>query len=137
MERSSSKIKKFLLFQEIKLSSSKIKKFLIFLELELSGLIFFYISEGNFSSSKNFKKPTPKIFFIFREMELSSFKLKKLLFSGGNLQNPKNKQKVRSEGTSYISTKKVLLTFRNDCTKNFSIFRTETCQLLFDVSAIL
>ena len=137
MERSSSKIKKFLLFQEIKLSSSKIKKFLIFLELELSGLIFFYISEGNFSSSKNFKKPTPKIFFIFREMELSSFKLKKLLFSGGNLQNPKNKQKVRSEGTSYISTKKVLLTFRNDCTKNFSIFRTEMCQLLFDVSAIL
>ena len=36
MELSSSKIKKFRIFQEMELSSSKIKKFLIFQEMELS-----------------------------------------------------------------------------------------------------
>ena len=41
MERSSSEIKKFLIFPEIELSSSEIKKFLIFPEMELSSLIFF------------------------------------------------------------------------------------------------
>ena len=131
------RLKNFFYFRKSNFLALRLKNSLYFWNWNYLASYFSYSSEGNFWSSKNFKKPTPKIFFIFREMELSSFKLKKLLFSGGNLQNPKNKQKVRSEGTSYISTKKVLLTFRNDCTKNFSIFRTETCQLLFDVSAIL
>ena len=38
------------------------------------------LSEENFTSSKNEKKPTLKKFLIFWEMELSCLKLKKLLY---------------------------------------------------------
>ena len=56
MERSSSKIKKFLIFQEMDLSSSNIKKFLIFQETERSYIFseksFSYISRNEISSLK-------------------------------------------------------------------------------------
>ena len=71
MELSSSKIKKFLIFQEMELSSSNIKKslifsqkkaFLIFREMKLSYILgnrnpekILYISENNFPGSKNEK----------------------------------------------------------------------------------
>ena len=62
-------------------SRPKIQKFLIFSKKksfpDISGNgIFSYISGGNFPSSKN-KKTRLKKFLIFREMELSSPKLKK------------------------------------------------------------
>ena len=52
MELSSSKIKEFVIFQEMELPSTKIKKFLIFPEMVLS-----YISGRNFPSLKNKKNP--------------------------------------------------------------------------------
>ena len=77
MELSSSKIKKFLIFQEMELSSSSIKKFIIFSQKKTL-LIFremelFYISEnGN----------PPKILYISGNGTFLYFRR--------NLQSPKN-----------------------------------------------
>ena len=90
----------------MELSSAKIKKVLIFSQKKIS----LYIAKWNFSKklltfqegtfrAQKIKKPTQKKFLIFREMELFSPKLKKLLYffqkkksdiSGGNLQRLRN-----------------------------------------------
>ena len=70
----------------MELSSPKIKIFIIFSQKKLFWYFgkwnffkkTFYISEGNFQSSKS-KKETRKKFLIFREMKFSSPKLKKLI----------------------------------------------------------
>ena len=65
MELFGPKIKNFLIFFPKKV-------FLIFWEIKLS-------LPKNFASSKNKQKKTPKKKFVFRELRLSSQKLKKLL----------------------------------------------------------
>ena len=73
--------KAFLIFQETELSYVVSKKmFLYFRKWNFLALYFSYISGNNFPSSKNEKKNTLKKLLIFQEMELSSPKLKKLLF---------------------------------------------------------
>ena len=56
MKLSTSKIKKFLIFQEIELSSSKIKENFIFPKMELSSLIFFLYFRKGQSELKKKKK---------------------------------------------------------------------------------
>ena len=72
MELSNPKIKKVLIF------SLKKKAFLMFWEMELSKKTS-YISGKNFLSLQ-IKGPTLKKFLVFHEMEISSPKLKKLLY---------------------------------------------------------
>ena len=94
MEDSNSKIKKSLLFWEIKIFSSTIKKVLIFREMEFYGSnIFSKESFSSFSGNRN-----PKEFFIFQDTELSYiagnrtflYFLKKvfLIFRKKYIQNP-------------------------------------------------
>ena len=76
MELSSSKIKKYLIFQEKELSSSKIKKILIFPEMDSGNgtfqrHIFLTFQEGTFRARKT-KKNILKKFLKFLEIELSS-----------------------------------------------------------------
>ena len=122
MERSSSKIKKFLLFQEIKLSSSKIKKFLILLEMELSGLIFFLYFRRKLFELKKFKKPTPKIFFYFGKWNFLALNLKNSYFQEGTCKTRKTNKK---------STLKELLIFLQ---KRFSSHFGMTAQKTFPYS---
>ena len=91
-------------------------------------------------------------------MELSSHKLKKLSYFTKELAKLEKKKKIHSKEFSFILlTEKFLMLFRcvlnttllfcvikcsyksvlQSVTKNFSMFRTQVCQLLFDVSAIL
>ena len=65
MELFGPKVKNFLIFFQKNV-------FLIFWEMKLS-------LPKNFVSSKNKQKNTPKKIFIFRELQLSSQKLKKLI----------------------------------------------------------
>ena len=71
MELSSFSKKVFLIFWEIKLSGTKLKKLVIF-------------EEGTFQpqkkKKKKKKKSTQKKFLMFQEMEVSSLKLRKLLY---------------------------------------------------------
>ena len=104
-----------LIFRGMELSSPKTKKCIIFPRKNFSYILgnrtflknlFF---RGNFPSSKNKKKPTLKKFLIFREMELFSPKLKKLfIFQKGTFRAWQTK-------ISYVSLKKVLPTFLDDC----------------------
>ena len=89
MELSSSKIKKFLIFQEIARNGSNIKIFLYFFKRKL--FLYFKkwnfsifqetscISGSNFPSPKSKKYPLLKSFLYFGEMEHPSSKLNKLL----------------------------------------------------------
>ena len=94
MEHSTSKIKKSLLFWEIKIFSSKIKKVLIFREMEFYGSnIFSKERISSFSGNRN-----PKEFFIFQETELSYIAVNRtflyflknvfLIFRKKYIQNP-------------------------------------------------
>ena len=79
MELSKSNNKKYLIFSQKKAflifwQTETTKKFLIFQEMELS-----YISGSNILCSKNEKKPTLKMFLIFRERERSSPTFKEFL----------------------------------------------------------
>ena len=69
--------KKFLIFQEIKLSTSNNKKIILFSQ-KLS-LYFRKWNPSLFSPSSKNKKTHPEKFLIFREMEVSSSNLKKFL----------------------------------------------------------
>ena len=66
-----------------------------------------YISGGNFPSSKN-KKNTLKKFLIFREMELSSLKLKKLLYLKRELAKPENQKFLIFRFTFFVCLKRFL-----------------------------
>ena len=97
----------FLMFWEMELSSPTIKNPLIFLQIKklffrkwnfLKNFLYFP-KRGNFPDSEN-KKSTLKKFILFWEMELSSLKLKKLIYflkkkisyiSGGNFLSLKIK----------------------------------------------
>ena len=73
--------KSFLIFRELETTKNSLyfrkRNFLIFQETEtLKNLLYF---RREFSSQKNKKKNTLKMFLIFRKMEFSSPKLKKLL----------------------------------------------------------
>ena len=77
----------FLMFREMELSSPTIKNPLIFLQIKklffrkwnfLKNFLYFP-KRGNFPDSEN-KKSTLKKFILFWEMELSSLKLKKLIY---------------------------------------------------------
>ena len=105
----------------MELSTSKIKKF----------------QEGIFQTrkmKKNFYIFFKKVFLIFREMELSYLKIKKvLIFPEIEFSSPKNNKKLHCEKISYISrngtfypkAQKVLIFFLK---KNFSIFQEGTCK---------
>ena len=97
----------FLIFQEVELSSSRLKKLLYFRKWNFiapSSKNFLYFSKQkkflcfrkwNFlvSRLKTFKHFLKKSFLIFREIKLSSTKLKKLLiFQEGTFRAPKIKK---------------------------------------------
>ena len=63
-KRKKSTPKEFLIFQEMELSSSKIKNFFIFTEMKLLAHIFLLFQEGTFRAQK-IKKHTLKRFLIF------------------------------------------------------------------------
>ena len=102
----------------MELSSSKIKKF----------------QEGIFQTrkmKKNFYIFFKKVFLIFREMELSYLKIKKvLIFPEIEFSSPKNNKKLHCEkishisrnGTFYPKAQKVLIFFLK---KTFLYFRRE------------
>ena len=73
MELCDSKIEKFLTF-------SQKKAFLIFWEMELFKKTSYILRNGTFQAQKIKKKNAVKKFLIFREMEHSSPKLKKLSY---------------------------------------------------------
>ena len=111
MVRSSSKIKKFLVFQEMELSGSNIKRFLIFSQKkaflifrEMKLFIFqetktrkssLYFRKGNFVAFQ--KTKIPKKCFIFQETELSYISGKRKLsniFSGKGYSEPWHIQNI-------------------------------------------
>ena len=72
--------KKFLIFQEMKLSCSKIKTFLIFPEMEFLASYFSYISGLNFPSSKNKKSLSEKTLLYFGKWDFLTPSLKNFLY---------------------------------------------------------
>ena len=99
-------LKKVLLFQELERSAPRLKTFLYFLKKSfsyISGNGTSHLSEGNFPSSKNKKTRFEKI-VIFREMEFSSLRLKKLIFREMELSHISSKKSfsyIFGNGTFY------------------------------------
>ena len=102
----------FLKFQKMELSSPKIKKslyfskkaFLIFQETKLFKRTF-YISRGNFQSSKNKKNLLWKIFWYFGKWNFLASSLKNSYISWGNLQILKIKHLYLFSDFLFVETK--------------------------------
>ena len=79
MELSSSKIKQFIIFQEMEPSGSKIKKFIRFLEMELSCLKFKSFQEGIFQARKIKTNLLRKDIFIYMKKKFLKKFMKKIV----------------------------------------------------------
>ena len=116
------RLKNFFYFRKSNFLALRLKNSLYFWKWNYLASYFSYISEGNFSSSKNFKKPTPKIFFYFGKWNFLALNLKNSYFQEGTCKTRKTNKK---------STLKELLIFLQ---KRFSSHFGMTAQKTFPYS---